>query len=735
MKYLFFVHVVAFVSYLVTYGLLYARNRTEKLNRDLRLFLLNLIGWVALEFTFFLEVSRGRELLIWRLASVFWIPSVFWFLNFVYRLTGRARDWLYWFSLALAAVGVVAYVGTDLGLSGYKRYAWGVADEQGPAYPVFIGVVFFHAVVAISMMVRHARVAGASRGRALERSLKLVAAGAVATFGSAAMINVVLPAISEIGPVPRLASCSTVLLLPFLDLAVLRHGFLSVSVGQAVEELFEGLRDGVVLLDRQGTARRANRAARELLGLGEDEDAAPALEGLLAGRPEGVDLHEVEVGREGSERGRVLAISKTATRRRGIEFGAVVTIHDLSERRRSEEVLRRSRDELEERVAERARELRAAQKMEVIAAMAGGIAHDFNNLLAAIVGFASAARDDLDEEHPNREDVEEILIAAGRGREIVRQLLDFGHGADIEPRRLDLASVVRETLRLVEVSLPPGVSLELDGAGRGIFVHGDAAQLHQVVMNLCTNACQAMVRDGGELKVSLRRVAPGHGECPPELEPGGYALLEVRDEGEGIFPEVRDHIFEPFFTTRGGSGGTGLGLATAMRIVERHGGRLTAESEPGRGSLFGVYIPEVSSESPEQAEADPPAVRGDERILFVDDKQQMVRMGRRLLESFGYSFSGFTSPLEALSVFRRRAEAFDLAIVDLKMPGMTGIELTAGLREVDPELPVILVSGNASPEDLDSARRAGVAAFLGKPLAKRRLAEAVRELLDSSTRR
>ncbi|MFO8071727.1 MAG: response regulator [Polyangia bacterium] len=735
MELFFFVHVVAFVSYLVTYGLLYARNRTEKLNRDLRLFLLNLIGWVALEFTFFLEASRGRELLIWRLASIFWIPSVFWFLNFVYRLTGKARDWLYWLSLALAALGVVAYIGTDLGLTGYTRHAWGVVGEPGPAYPIFVGVPFFHAVGAIWMMVRHARVSGASRGRTFERSLKLIAAGGVATFGAAVMINVVLPSIPGIGPVPRLASCSAVLLLPFLDLAVLRHGFLSVSVGQAVEELFEGLRDGVVLLDRQGTARRANRAARELLDLDEGDDAASALEELLAGRPEGVDLHEVKVGRDGSEQGRVLSISKTATRRRGIEFGSVVTIHDLTERRRFEEVLRRSRDELEERVAERARELREAQKMEVIGAMAGGIAHDFNNLLAAIVGFASAARDDLDEEHPNREDVEEILIAAGRGRDIVRHLLDFGHGADIEPRRLDLSSLARETLRLVEVSLPPGVSLDFDGAGREIFVYGDAAQLHQVVMNLCTNACQAMARSGGELKVSLRRVSREDGECPPDLEPGGYGLLEVCDEGEGISAETMDRIFEPFFTTRGGSGGTGLGLATAVRIVEGHGGRLAVESEPGRGSVFSVYIPEAGSESAEESEADLPAVRGDEKILFVDDKQQMVRMGRRLLESLGYSFAGFTSPSEALSVFRQRAEAFDLAIVDLRMPGMTGIELAAGLREVEPELPVVLVSGNASPEDLDSARRAGVAAFLGKPLAKGRLAEAVRELLDRSTRR
>jgi signal transduction histidine kinase len=361
-----------------------------------------------------------------------------------------------------------------------------------------------------------------------------------------------------------------------------------------------------------------------------------------------------------------------------------------------------------------------AHRLEAIGTLAGGIAHEFNNVLGVIVAAAEMA---LPAAGPVRRRVEQIAIAAERGKHVVDQVLAFSRRRERELRALRVEPVVAEAIQLLRTSLPATVTLEARLAAGAAAVRGDVAEVQQVVMNLCSNAVHAM--DGrGTLDIGLDKVtvARDRGVTQGVLPAGDYVRLAVRDSGHGMDAATLRRVFEPFFTTKSAGAGTGLGLATVHGYVTRHGGVLDVTSEVGRGSRFEVYWPRV--EAPSET-ADGPAgrvARGDgEAVLIVDDEPDLVSLGEEMLATLGYEPVGYASAEAALAAFRADPGRFDLALLDEVMPGMTGSELASVLAAERPDLPVVLMTGY--PGAIPTARRSAIREVLAKPLRSATLAE------------
>ncbi len=373
-----------------------------------------------------------------------------------------------------------------------------------------------------------------------------------------------------------------------------------------------------------------------------------------------------------------------------------------------------------------------AQKMEAIGTLAGGIAHDFNNVLAAIMGFVEMALMDIPESNPVRDNLDQVLKASQRARELVRQILAFSR-KDIGLQKTQrLEPLVTECLALIRASLPTSIEIRKRMEAPQGVVSMDATQIQQVLLNLCANAAHAMEQNGGILEIQLREqtidaeIAGRH----HHLEDGPYLRLTVADTGTGITDEVIQRIFDPFFTTKAPGKGTGMGLSVVHGIVRSHGGEVQVESEIGKGSRFHVYLPCAKTAPRSPAEEVKTVATGREHILFVDDEIMLTEMGRQMLERLGYRVTTRTSSVEALEVFRARPHDFDLVISDMTMPNLTGDRLAHSLFDVRPDIPVILCTGFSSLLTEFRAREIGISAYLTKPLSIHELGRTVREVLD-----
>jgi two-component system, cell cycle sensor histidine kinase and response regulator CckA len=406
--------------------------------------------------------------------------------------------------------------------------------------------------------------------------------------------------------------------------------------------------------------------------------------------------------------------------------GIVVNSRDVTERRRAEEALRESQQQLLQ-----------SQKMEAVGRLAGGIAHDFNNLLTAIKGFTELLLLDLEEQDPRRAFAAEIQGAAGRAAGLTRQLLAFSRRQVLQPEVLDLNTTVVEMEnmleRMVGEDLRIVTSLDPD-LGR---VRADPGQLEQVVMNLVVNARDAMPR-GGEIRIETANavLTDQDARVYPYVETGPYVVLEVSDTGSGMSAEVRERVFEPFFTTKEQGKGTGLGLSTVYGIVKQSGGYVWVESKVGVGTTFRIHLPRVDEEpSPRPQEARPAgATRGNESVLLVEDELAVRTLVRRVLDRAGYRVIEAASGPEALDRLAERAGALDLLLTDVVMPGMSGAELADHIAERHPEARVLYMSGYTD----EAIGRHGVldadVAFLGKPFSPDLLLQKVREVLDRPAR-
>jgi len=439
-----------------------------------------------------------------------------------------------------------------------------------------------------------------------------------------------------------------------------------------------------------------------------------------------------------------------------IYIGTVGVIRDISERKSLEDDLRKAKEGLEIKVQERTRELVLknkayseelkksqqlekklvqAQKMEAIGTLAGGIAHDFNNILSIIIGYVELSKESVQDDLELSQNLNEIFIAGERAKTLIKQILTFARKSDdkVQPMRISL--IAREVLKLLRSTIPTSIDIVDDVKSDGLIL-ANPTQLHQIFMNLATNAAHAMKdMDGGRLKFSMRdiEIIENMNFDRPSLPQGEYVIVKISDTGKGIPKAHLDQIFEPYFTTKDQGEGTGLGLSVVHGIVKNCGGDIFVESSPGKGTVFTIFLPAVQRKQPSNEKQEQKLLMGTERILVVDDEPVIVRLTTQMLQKLGYTviFSG--SSLEALTMISSTPDAFDAVITDMTMPHMTGDRLTVEILKIRPDLPVIICTGYSSRIDKEIIKKIGARALLMKPVNRKKLSVILRAVLDKET--
>jgi PAS domain S-box-containing protein len=509
-------------------------------------------------------------------------------------------------------------------------------------------------------------------------------------------------------------------------------GVVDVRLRAAVESSPSGL----LMIDQGGRIVLVNREVERLFGRSREELLGQPVEMLVPERYRGAHpgsratffaapkVRSMGAGRElfglrkdGSEFPVEIGLTPVATEEGLFVISSIV---DISARKAAEQEHQR----LEE-------QLRQSQKLEAVGRLAGGIAHDFNNILAVIIGYAELARDSMPKRE-NESDLEQVLHAAARGKELVERILVFSRRQEVVRRPIDLKQELVETSRLLRPTLPAEVEIVLDLERAPARILADSTSVHQVVMNLVTNATHAMPR-GGAIQIGVEPfyAKDSFARAHPGLREGPFALLRVQDRGTGMDPETLARAFEPFFTTKPLGQGTGLGLAMVHGIVRDHGGATWIESQRDQGTTVCCLFPAIDVEELEGVEVAPALPRGrGERILFVDDEPALAELGRRRLTALGYAVTSLSDPLLALATLRATPDAYDLVITDYLMPRMSGVDLARETARLRPGLGVVMLTGHIEdfPEELMS--EAGVQSLVKKPLALAELAGVLRRALD-----
>ena len=505
--------------------------------------------------------------------------------------------------------------------------------------------------------------------------------------------------------------------------------------------------DGIITFDADGSIETFNPVAEAIFGCDTEEVLGTKITDLMA-EPFAAEYRE-RVARfmESDDPADLGSIHEIRGRRRdGATFPLEIALRELRgtwtlyERRKAQRrVFIATLRDISQRT-ELAQQLQQSQKLEAIGTLAGGIAHDFNNILSIILGYASLVQDELaastgevPEGEEMRESLDMVIQAGRRARDLIEQILTFSRHTEQAKRALYLEPIVTEVLKLMRSTLPSTIDIRQQMDSPPSPVMADPSQVHQVLMNLCTNAAHAIGESGGELEVVLdQTVIDGAAAADiGSLAPGRYVRLTVRDNGGGMDKDTVARIFEPFFTTKGIGRGTGLGLAVVHGIVTNHDGAIRVASAPGEGAAFEVLLPCHEGELPPTVEIEEEvtsAQRG--RVLFIDDEVALVRMAEKVLTRLGYSVVGQTQSPAALELFRRDPDAFDLIVTDQTMPGLTGDALLGEVRKVRQDIPVVLCTGfnhNLTPEQ---AKSMGIDVYLMKPLLAGELGRAVGRALE-----
>ena len=499
-------------------------------------------------------------------------------------------------------------------------------------------------------------------------------------------------------------------------------------------ELAESLPQVIFEVDLDGTLKYVNQTVYQLFGYTPEEIARGfnVLEAFIPEDREQVAL-DIMLNIQGQGLGRR---EYTAVRKDGTRFPASVHANrilrgqtatgvrgiliDLTKTKRAEEEKKKLEIQLQQ-----------AQKMEAIGALAGGIAHDFNNILSAIIGYTELARLN-DGASTIENELNQVLIAANRAKDLVKQILAFSRQTDEERMPVSVAMVVKEAIKFLRATIPTTIEIKSRIDKNSGAVLANSVELHQIIMNLCTNAVHAIGDRGGVLEVEVRNAEIEHAQINNfvELEMGSYVLVSVKDTGYGMTPDVIKRIFDPYFTTKEKGVGTGLGLAVVHGIVKKSGGAIQVESEPGKWTIFYIYLPRINMTLPIKAAQPKPIEGGPERILFVDDEKMLVDIGEQVLQRLGYHVVSRTSSIEALELFKAKPDYFDLVITDQTMPGMTGDALARELLRIRPNLPVIICTGYSQTIDHERAKKIGIKALVEKPMLMDEIAAAVRKVLN-----
>lgn len=379
-------------------------------------------------------------------------------------------------------------------------------------------------------------------------------------------------------------------------------------------------------------------------------------------------------------------------------------------------------------------QLRQAQKMEAVGTLAGGIAHDFNNILAAIMGNIELILFDVPDTSPIRNNLDQVLKASHRARKLVRHILSFSRRNSHEKKPVFIQQILNESVDLLRASIPSTVDIVQDICPPVKCVKADSTQIHQVVMNLCTNACYAMQGENGRITMTLAPVRVDEAQAGQDLtgfRPGEYLKLTVSDTGRGMDEHVRKRVFDPYFTTKPQGEGTGMGLAVVHGIVKAHEGVIQVESTPGKGSTFHLYFPVIDLDADTSGNCVRMIPQGSERVLFVDDEEALADIGSKMLQRLGYRVVAETRSVKALETFKNNPEDFDLVVTDMTMPDLTGIQLARKIRMISPDIPIILCTGYHRDINTSIVDNFKINHLMFKPLKIAELADVIRKVIDS----
>ena len=415
-------------------------------------------------------------------------------------------------------------------------------------------------------------------------------------------------------------------------------------------------------------------------------------------------------------------IHATPMRRNGEYKGSLIVARDITQRKKSQKEKQTRKEQSCQ-----------SQRLETLGTLAGGIGHDFNNILTPILGYAEMVQENLNKNNPSYKFMEEIIKGCLRAKDIIAQMLSFSRDAEHKKQKINLVPIVKETMKLLRPSIPRTIDIQQKITSSCLSIKADATQLHQVIMNLCTNAYQAMKSSGGNLSINLTQTTIDRETSNKniDLQEGQYVKLIISDTGSGMDRETLKHIFEPYYTTK--KEGTGMGLAVVHGIVKSHNGTINVTSKKGEGTTFTLFFPLVQSQESEyeREEINNSVKKGNQSILLVDDRKDVAQVLASLLRRMGYQVKVVNSSVEALQLYQKDSDKFDVLLTDYSMPEMDGLELSHKLSDFDKKLPIIMMSGHSGSIKHETLKAAGVKEVINKPIKANQITEVIQSLLQT----